>query len=61
MSAHRCARAVIPPGSMTDAPTVRTTQITDRLEGGPRGVCSGAVGYFSLTGTADLGVVIRTG
>ncbi len=52
-------RALFPCGSVTGAPKVRAMQLIGELEEEPRGVYTGAIGYFSARQTA-FNVAIRT-
>ncbi len=52
--------ALFPCASITGAPKVRTMQLINRLEAGPRGVYTGAIGYLAPQRRARFSVAIRT-
>ncbi len=54
------ARAIFPAGTLSGAPKIRAMEIIDDLEGGPRGIYGGGVGYFSADGSADFAITIRS-
>ncbi len=53
-------KALFPCGSVTGAPKIRTMEIIRELEQFPRGIYTGAIGYFSPDGKAAFNVPIRT-
>lgn len=53
-------RACYPGGSITGAPKKRAREIIAELEPGPRGIYTGALGYFSRDGRAVFNIAIRT-
>jgi para-aminobenzoate synthetase/4-amino-4-deoxychorismate lyase len=59
-SCYEIFRSLFPCGSITGAPKVRTMQAIRELEGEPRGIACGAIGFFSPGGDAVFSVAIRT-
>ena len=53
-------RTLFPSGSITGAPKRRTMEIIRELEHRPRGIYTGAIGYFGPAGEACFNVAIRT-
>ncbi len=53
-------RACFPGGSITGAPKKRAREIIAELEPAPRGIYTGALGYFGFSGESEFNIVIRT-
>jgi aminodeoxychorismate synthase component I len=49
-----------PGGSITGAPKKRAMEIIAELEGAPRGLYCGAIGYFGYDGESQFNIAIRT-
>jgi para-aminobenzoate synthetase/4-amino-4-deoxychorismate lyase len=52
--------ALFPSGSITGAPKLRTMEIIRELEGTPRGIYTGALGFLTPSGEGTFSVAIRT-
>ncbi|WP_200833029.1 MULTISPECIES: aminodeoxychorismate synthase component I [Spiribacter] len=53
-------RDCLPGGSITGAPKFRAMEIIDELEGEPRGIYCGSIGYLGADGAMDTSIAIRT-
>ncbi len=51
--------ACFPAGTLTGAPKIRAMEIIDEIEVSKRRVYGGCVGYFSVSGYADMAIAIR--
>jgi len=49
-----------PGGSITGAPKIRAMEIIREIEGGPRGVYCGALGWLGYNGESSFNIAIRT-
>lgn len=53
-------RACFPGGSISGAPKKRAVEIIHELERFPRGIYTGAIGYFGFNGESQFNIAIRT-
>ncbi|HED04803.1 MAG TPA: anthranilate synthase component I family protein [Candidatus Fraserbacteria bacterium] len=60
LDAFDALAALFPAGTVSGAPKLRAMELIARLEKSPRGPYAGVVGYFSLNGTLDTAIAIRT-
>lgn len=60
VSALQAVRACFPGGSITGAPKKRAREIIAEIEGKPRGIYTGALGWIDWNGCAVFNIAIRT-
>ncbi len=51
---------MLPGGSISGAPKKRALEIIAELEPHPRGIYTGAIGYFGYNGESQFSIAIRT-
>jgi anthranilate synthase component I len=51
--------AILPAGTLSGAPKIRACEIIEEIEGTPRGIYGGALGYIDFTGNLDTCIAIR--
>lgn len=51
--------AILPAGTLSGAPKIRACEIIEEIEGTPRGIYGGAIGYIDFTGNLDTCIAIR--
>ncbi|SHI21441.1 anthranilate synthase component 1 [Sporobacter termitidis DSM 10068] len=51
--------AVLPAGTLSGAPKIRACEIIEEIEGLPRGIYGGALGYIDFAGNLDTCIAIR--
>lgn len=56
----RALRECFPGGSISGAPKKRALEIISELEPFPRGIYTGAIGYFGYNGESQFSIAIRT-
>lgn len=53
-------RTLFPGGSITGCPKLSAMEAISRIEGRPRGIYTGSIGYFTEEGDFDFNIAIRT-
>lgn len=59
MDAVDAIGSILPAGTLSGAPKIRACEIIRELEGRPRGIYGGAVGYLDFSGNMDTCIAIR--
>ena len=56
---YSAIEAVLPAGTLSGAPKIRACEIIEEIEGEPRGIYGGALGYLDFAGNMDTCIAIR--